>query len=340
MTYILYGKQLLYLLNHFRIKMKTLLVAIAKNENKYIDEFINYHYKLGFSQIVICDNNDIDGEVISNDKVIVEDFRGKHKERKLGTRYFGIQEDAYNYCYKKYNEQYDWIAFLDIDEFLTIPNDTLEGYLKTVDKNASAVYVNWIIYGDNEKLYYEDKPVLERFPNQSSNLSKPENPKGQEYFKTIVRGHGECKHMYVHNCKVKHYVVNSNNERIFNHKYMPLFIDKCVDKIYIRHYITKSISEYLERHFHKTSATGIEYFHNTEHTCYIRFFNINEWTQEKQNIFDNYVKNCKYTINEHKWWIIRDKMSIKLKYYVAKLYRMIFNTTNHFLKTKEFKIIK
>ena len=37
--------------------MKIALVCIAKNEDDYIEEWVNYHLKLGFSKIFIYENN-------------------------------------------------------------------------------------------------------------------------------------------------------------------------------------------------------------------------------------------------------------------------------------------
>ena len=42
--------------------MKTALCAIAKNENLYIREWVEYYMKLGFSNIILYDNNNINGE--------------------------------------------------------------------------------------------------------------------------------------------------------------------------------------------------------------------------------------------------------------------------------------
>ena len=36
--------------------MKTVLIAVAKNESRYIMDWIAWHQKLGFSSILIYDN--------------------------------------------------------------------------------------------------------------------------------------------------------------------------------------------------------------------------------------------------------------------------------------------
>jgi hypothetical protein len=43
-------------------KYKILLCTIAKNENKYIEEFVQHYRKMKVDNIFIYDNNEIDGE--------------------------------------------------------------------------------------------------------------------------------------------------------------------------------------------------------------------------------------------------------------------------------------
>jgi hypothetical protein len=63
---------------------KILLVCIAKMENNYIREFVEYYKKQGFDNICLLDNNDPDGErfedvindYIESGFVILKDVRG------------------------------------------------------------------------------------------------------------------------------------------------------------------------------------------------------------------------------------------------------------------------
>ena len=66
---------------------KVALCALAKNENLYIREWVNWYKKLGVSKIFLYDNNDIDGEhfedvisdYINTGFVEVIDVRGVEK---------------------------------------------------------------------------------------------------------------------------------------------------------------------------------------------------------------------------------------------------------------------
>ena len=64
---------------------KVLLCCIGKMENNYIREFVEYYKTIGFDNICLYDNNDIDGEhfedvignYIDSGFVILKDWRGK-----------------------------------------------------------------------------------------------------------------------------------------------------------------------------------------------------------------------------------------------------------------------
>ena len=44
-------------------KIKIGLCCLAKQENKYIKEYVDYYLKLGFHKIIWFDNNNIDREI-------------------------------------------------------------------------------------------------------------------------------------------------------------------------------------------------------------------------------------------------------------------------------------
>ena len=98
--------------------MKTLLCCIGRRENQHIREFVEWYKNLGFTNIVLYDNNydgeedfhDVIGDYIDDGYVILKDYRNKRK----------CQLEAYNSCYNEYNNDYDWFAFFDCDEFLVL----------------------------------------------------------------------------------------------------------------------------------------------------------------------------------------------------------------------------
>ena len=143
--------------------MRTLLCGIGKLENRYIREWVEYHRDLGLTNIVLYDNNDIDGEhfedvigdYIDSGYVILKNWRG----RKLA------QIPAYNSCYNEYKNQYDWIGFWDIDEFLVLEKEkTIDAFLsKDIFKNKQSIRICWKQYTDNGLLKANGNYSVKKF---------------------------------------------------------------------------------------------------------------------------------------------------------------------------------
>ena len=97
---------------------KVALVCIAKNEDYYIQEWLDYHFKLGFDHAFIYAN---DWEYTnSSDKVTVIPFPGKCQ-----------QLPAYNDFIKNFYDRYDYAAFFDVDEFLVLKeNPSIQDFIE------------------------------------------------------------------------------------------------------------------------------------------------------------------------------------------------------------------
>ena len=78
--------------------MKVALCCICKNENDYIKEFVEYYKNIGFDNIIVYDNNDVNGEHIEdviNDYVqkgFVEILNWRGKEAPI----FSVFNECYN----------------------------------------------------------------------------------------------------------------------------------------------------------------------------------------------------------------------------------------------------
>ena len=267
--------------------MKYLLCAIAKNEERYINEWVNYHYNLGFDKIIVYNNNDVKDLVIPNVEVI--DYRNKHisipnEIKALNQTYArGIQEQVYNECYKN-NSDYDWIAYLDIDEFLVIDKGLTINEFLSQDKfrDVDAIQINWEIYGDNDLLYYENKPVLERFPLPSIvNSNSP-------FIKTIVKTNNpNFITLKIHNAIIPDgkFVYPSGKPTKSG---MTQPVNYTGAKI--KHFYTKTIEEWIARKYKATNADGLDFLNTTSRRLK-EFFIYNKYTEEKLEIIKSLIKN-------------------------------------------------
>lgn len=164
--------------------MKTAVLTCIKLENNYIREFVEHYKKLGFTNIIVYDNNDsntehiedVIGDYINSGFVIVEPFY----DIKLA------QTKAYQDGYNKYGSNYDWIAVFDCDEFLFL-NDkypNIESFLNNdYFSDADIIRVSWRMYTDNDlvRVVNNDYSLVKRF-------TTPANIQ-QRWTKAIIRGH-------------------------------------------------------------------------------------------------------------------------------------------------------
>ena len=224
------------------LNIRILLCTVAKLENKYINEFVDHYRKLKIKKIIIYDNNDINGEKFED--ILKEDINNNFIKI---INYRGLQQPqfiALNNCYEENKNNYDWIAFFDIDEFLHINKyKELTKFLSLYRFNkCQCIIINWKYYCDNNKLYYEPKPLRERFIKECD----IEKIKISHYYysaaKSIIRG--KLKLVWGH---FPHYTNNTINCRADGQILNNYFSPPQYSFAYISHYITKSTEEFIER---------------------------------------------------------------------------------------------
>ena len=279
----------------YKEKLKPKDVAqcvIAKNENLYIKEFVEYYKNLGIKKIYLYDNNDINGENFNtilnsyiNSKFIkIKNIRGKSE----------IQLHALNNCYQKYLNEYSWFLFLDVDEFLYIKNNkTLPNFLSdTRFVNCNTIFINYNEYGDSDLLKYDNRSIFKRF-TQSKYIACG---------KSLTRGGIKNAKIDIHKPLYINNYCNSEgeSEELYKDK---IFISKiAVDSAEIKHFITKSLEEFCQRLTKGWPSIKIfskSYYQFVEER--IRYyFSINNITEYKYNILKSFIINENY-LNEIKF---------------------------------------
>lgn len=156
----------------------------AKNEERYIDEWVQYYiWGLGFDKVVVYDNSTTNSLQYLIDKYapLVDVIFFPQKQPQL---------DAYNDCLKKYKDNPTaWIAFFDVDEYLVLKKHrTIQSFLKDY-KGHPAVVINWVFFGNSGHLTYKPTPMTQRFIRRAV--------AGSTLFKSIVHA-ASVKSMHVH----------------------------------------------------------------------------------------------------------------------------------------------
>ena len=133
--------------------------SIQKQEDAYIDEWVDYHLAIGFKMIYIYDNTDnYDlrnwGNQRFSDNVRVKHFPGIKKQ---------VLADID--CAKRAEKDgATWAAFFDTDEFLLLKkNKNINEFLVEYGPSKGAIGINWMVVGTSNATKYEPKPVTLRF---------------------------------------------------------------------------------------------------------------------------------------------------------------------------------
>jgi hypothetical protein len=220
------------------------ICAQAVDEEAYIDEWVDYHYALGFRKFYIYDNS-LTHELrqwAANKGSHV--FLKHHPEKGALNKFLTDCATTYGVA-----NNHTWLAIFDIDEFLVIRKhrhvvDFLHEYAK-----EGALAINWFVFFNSGRVHYEPLPVTKRFLYRHAVLD--------DYVKIIVK----LEHLNV-------------TEPFWSPHHVPLKKDKKVidtnghavkdawntdgprDVVTLHHYHTKSRKEYIRKKMRGESSKG------------------------------------------------------------------------------------
>jgi len=253
--------------------MKTIMCGIARNENRYINEWCHYYLDMGFDYICLYDNNNFSDPYIGDfiDKDIMDKITIIDKREQSGDK---AQLEWYKDCYDTYGKDYDWFAFLDIDEFIDGIENIDEFLSQDKFKDAEQIQILWKCFGDDGYIERDMSIPVHEFFKIDNSINEPANKKlGKILLKsglhikdgTSIRVHGmDYLKTYYPSGKrsmAMHFILNYDNETV-----------------YINHYRTKTLSEFLKYKLPRQNRILTCSGFNLNY-----YFNVNKWTQEKQD---------------------------------------------------------
>ena len=140
--------------------MKAAACIYVRNERHDILEWILHHIAIGFDTVLLMDNNSEDGTLdVATSAARLHDVRvGTWTETGSVS-----QRRCYDHLLQKYGREFDWMAFIDADEFiLPLRDHSIKTFLATVSDHA-AVALNWAIFGTSGHVGPPSGLVLENF---------------------------------------------------------------------------------------------------------------------------------------------------------------------------------
>jgi hypothetical protein len=263
------------------MKKKIALVTMAKDEDYYLQEWIDYHLKLGFDDIFIYQNNWRFRNPIADDRVhfMEWDVASTTTEMRDNPWEWNRHAMCYSEFGKQHYDQFEWAAFFDVDCFLTLKQvDNVKDFISEFDSvEQRQVAINFAMFGDSGITTFDENctSVLERFTMRWGTAHTPSHYQ----FLPICKLHKDFGKHCIHYIDgeewidVDHYV---GMGRSSSDRYVSF------DKAYLNHYYTKTLPEWKQK-CSKTRAEGdawrtpenLFYLHNyndVEDTYALNFF--------------------------------------------------------------------
>ena len=274
------------------VHLKCHLVAIAKNEERYIEDWCLWYFLMGIDRIAIYDNND------DSKKGVLENLLKKSiklksfKNRIEVIPWKGDQNEAYKQYWETHD--FDWLTINDIDEFIELNNyaNNIKKFLSRYN-HQKVLSLLCLEYGDNDIIErsQEDelKPVWKVFTKLSDNY--------YEFFykssfnKTLIEQFGTCcGHSLIEKDRIMCIECDGNKiegtwDSNLNHYINTINNNKYP---FIKHFRTYSLKEYCQQ---KLKVRN-QFVGGDIRRCLLSqyYYKINRRTPEKDEFIRNWRK--------------------------------------------------
>jgi len=222
-----------------RKKVYISIVAIFKDEPD-ITEWINYHLRIGVERFYLYDNESIEDyekilePYIKNGIVIYIRITGKCQQR-----------PAYRDAIYRYKNETEWMAIIDLDEYIVpVEDNNIKDFLKHYEK-YSGVVMNWVMFDSNGLIKRpEGQMVIEAYTRVQKDYQYNRNKTVKSIVKPVDVRYVSSVHVCIY--KKGKYAVDENfNRHITNVRTQTQ--RNSVNKIRINHYHCKSREDYLAK---------------------------------------------------------------------------------------------
>lgn len=276
--------EVLCILSRKKIKKKIYnlsIAAIFKNEAEFLREWITYHQLIGVDHIYLYNNFSDD-----NYSNILEKFIEEKYITLIDWPVDHGQLAAYNHCLNNFSVESNWIAFIDIDEFICLKEHlSIKDFLLKY-KNYPSLLLNWKMFGtsgiiDRDK----DKLIIEQFTSSWSRMTNI----GKSIVNTAY-SFSTVNHCHIFNAKIwglKIPPVDEFRNFIVYWHYFPNLLRRD-STAQINHYWSKSYSDFI----YKDTVRGSAMSSNASN---LRKSNL----IERFNYHENMNTEKDYTIQKH-----------------------------------------
>lgn len=267
------------------------VVAILRNEEKFLDEWLVYHRIIGINHFFLYDDDP---------KLSLQNFMLPHSDYTTVIPWYGKnkplsemknQIQAYLHAVNNCISGYDWVIFLDGDEFVVIKRHKNVQHFLSEFGDASAVSLNWHIFGHNG--FYEDP---ERLVTTSliRRMLKP-----SLHVKTFTRTNAIASIPSPHYCELKCGKRVDANNLLYTEEH---YSGKS-DVAHINHYQCRSFKRWMARvergdvNFNTQNSTAEHRWRLDGELCLRKF--VTTVARDKNEYIDDYMSGYRYDIYEN-----------------------------------------
>lgn len=142
------------------------ICTMVRDEELYMDEFVDYYLGLGFKQLYVYDTHPNHTLKMHWNNTAPKGVRLFHK---VLPNAHDNQQRTYTECVQDLRNLTNppkWVMFIDADEYLVFQNvtqyDTVTNFFQQYVPNG-ALQISWIIFGTANETKYRPEPVTKRF---------------------------------------------------------------------------------------------------------------------------------------------------------------------------------
>ena len=217
--------------------------TMVRDDHDYIIEWVNHHLSLGIRPLYVYDHRSLPPlerflrPYIADGRVVLERYEADKDFGSMSPQLYAFED-----CLHRRGSQHQWLAFLDVDEFLMFRNShpiqSLGAFLKDYE-GYSALAVHWILFGSSD---YQNKPL--RSVLRSYTRCMPLKHTQHLFVKSIVNTRctthtTDSPHSFVHNCSAP--AVRTDGSPIQGATATDAPVH---DTLVIHHYATKSLEDF------------------------------------------------------------------------------------------------
>jgi hypothetical protein len=241
------------------------ICVVVRDAHDDIAEWVHYHQKLSISKFYIYDHEStpplsrvlqpwINQGVVEYQTISPSDFSQHPSGR---PQLYGFDQ-----CLQEHGNKHQWLAFIDVDEFLVFqqgpPVQNLPAFLQRYE-DYSALAVHWILFGSAGRDVRPVRGTLRSYP-----VAVPRNHTYHLYVKTIANTKctvrtTDSPHVFQHNCTRP--AVRTNYSPVHNQTADDLPVHS---SLALHHYATRSAEEFeikMSRGSGMKRQRGWDYFY-------------------------------------------------------------------------------